>query len=244
MKVSSARTASGLPVHTHAIEEIDSVFSFTDLGFTQDWNADSLALADGAAVASWTDSIAGIAATQGTGANRPTYRSMGFFGPTVQFDGSNDLLTFGSSIAVEDNFTIMLVMSTTGDSVVLSSSANGNSRVRINYGSTPGIVNMYDGVSDTFGSAFPWSPSACLNVITCRCVSGVLTTFCNGLALGGGTQGDAMDFGQMGQLFGGSFPVSGHVKRILFHATSGLTDANLIKAWTRLHASVRGVHAP
>lgn len=227
-----------------AAPDITTAYTFTDLGFTQDWNADSLALSDGAAVASWTDSIAGIAATQGTGANRPTYRSMGFFGPTVQFDGSNDLLTFGSSIAVEDDFTIILVMSTNGDSIVLSSSADGNSRVRINYGGTPGIINMYDGSSDTFGSAFPWSPSACMNVITCRCVGGVLTTFCNGLALGGGTLNGAMSFGQMGQFFGGSFRVDGHIKRILFHATSGLTDANLIKAWTRLHASVRGVHAP
>ncbi len=60
--------------------------------------ADSLALSDGDAVSSWSDSSGnGYTATQGTGANQPIYKASILNGkPVVRFDGSNDKLTTAS----------------------------------------------------------------------------------------------------------------------------------------------------
>lgn len=69
--------------------------------------ADALALTDGSAVATWTDSSgAGNTASQGTGPNQPIYKTNIANGmPVVRFDGSNDNLT------IVDNGTLDL----TGD---------------------------------------------------------------------------------------------------------------------------------
>ncbi len=59
------------------------------------WRADSLALADNAAVASWADSGPnGFTLSQATSGSRPTYQTNEINGlPVVRFDGVNDALT-------------------------------------------------------------------------------------------------------------------------------------------------------
>jgi hypothetical protein len=89
------------------------------------WAADSLSLADGAAVASWTDSVGGNAATQGAGANQPTFKTNQFgTKPVVRFDGVNDVLQIGrpaAMVAAVDSqiFTLAIVCR------VVSAKANG-----------------------------------------------------------------------------------------------------------------------
>jgi hypothetical protein len=46
-------------------------------GLVARWRADTITASDGTSVATWTDSVGGIAATQGTSANQPTYHAGG-----------------------------------------------------------------------------------------------------------------------------------------------------------------------
>lgn len=59
--------------------------------------ASDLALADGAAVSSWTDRYGGVNAVQATGSMQPTFRNPSLFGavPAVRFDGG-DILTMNA----------------------------------------------------------------------------------------------------------------------------------------------------
>lgn len=63
------------------------------------WKADSLALTDGAAVASWSDSSGNSrSAAQGTAGARPVYKTSILNGkPVVRFDGVDDNLPFTAS---------------------------------------------------------------------------------------------------------------------------------------------------
>jgi len=67
--------------------------------------ADVLALADGTAVSSWTDSSGlGNHATQETGANQPLFKTAILNGkPVIRFDGTNDRLDTSGSASL--NFT-------------------------------------------------------------------------------------------------------------------------------------------
>lgn len=75
------------------------------------WKADSLNLADAAAVTSWSDSSGNSRTlTQGTAANQPTYRTNlrnGYGG--VRFDGTNDYLAT-SSVAWPSAVTVFAVL--------------------------------------------------------------------------------------------------------------------------------------
>lgn len=65
------------------------------------WDADDLATADGAAVASWADRVGGYALTQGTGSAQPLMDADGIGGgKAVLFDGADDVLTVaGTGVA-------------------------------------------------------------------------------------------------------------------------------------------------
>ncbi len=68
-------------------------------------------LADGAAVATWTDE-SGMTnhATQATAANRPTYRAGVQNGlPVVRFDGTDDRLAYNGAVLVNTDYTIFIV---------------------------------------------------------------------------------------------------------------------------------------
>jgi len=74
---------------------------------------DSLGLADGAAVGTWTD-LSGLNnhATQGTAAAQPTYvaSNAAYNGhATVSFDGTSDYMDLNGSMVTVDNFTLFIV---------------------------------------------------------------------------------------------------------------------------------------
>jgi hypothetical protein len=63
------------------------------------WDANTLALADGAPVSSWTSSVGGFTVTAAAGAE-PLFAAGGISGrPSLDFDGVNDVLKLGSSIS-------------------------------------------------------------------------------------------------------------------------------------------------
>jgi hypothetical protein len=81
-----------------------AAFAPTDISGLKLWlKADSLSLSDGDAVASWTDSSGNSnAASQGTAANKPTYKASIINSlPVVRFDGSNDYLTIARNAGLE-----------------------------------------------------------------------------------------------------------------------------------------------
>lgn len=99
-------------------------------------SADSLALNNADPVSSWVDSINGAAATQGTGANQPTFRTNLFGGkPGVRFDGTNDVLQLGRPAALtaaidSQTYTAVVVcrvLSAKGFGTVFGASAGGSS---------------------------------------------------------------------------------------------------------------------
>jgi hypothetical protein len=63
--------------------------------------ASDLALSDGAAVATWTDTVSGFNATQGTAGLRPTYGASGLYlpGPVVRFSG-----TIGQTLQIAHSY--------------------------------------------------------------------------------------------------------------------------------------------
>lgn len=81
------------------------------------WVADDCsAVGDGNAVSSWVDRIAGLSASN-TSTARPLYRATGLGGkrPSVQFDGTNDVLTVTASnpVSVSSTGTIIAVADVT-----------------------------------------------------------------------------------------------------------------------------------
>lgn len=74
------------------------------------YSADSLALADGAAVSSWTDlSSFGRHAVQATGANQPVFKTNIMNGkPVIRFDGSNDILVASTAYPAAVSYFIVV----------------------------------------------------------------------------------------------------------------------------------------
>lgn len=114
------------------------------------WKADSLALTDGAAVATWTDSISGIVASQGTGANQPTFKASSLGGkPAVVCAGSHwlPIATPGAidTAITSGNYTIIVAVDNIAaqtNGTVFGASAGGNSQL---YAATGSTVGRYDG---------------------------------------------------------------------------------------------------
>src|SRR4051812_19518760 len=81
-----------------------SAFAPTDISGLKLWlKADSLSLNDGDAVTTWTDSSGNSnTASQGTAANKPTYKTAVLNAlPVVRFDGSNDYLGVARNSGLE-----------------------------------------------------------------------------------------------------------------------------------------------
>lgn len=115
-----------------------------------DWDAATIAQGDGSAVASWTDSISGIVAAQGTGANQPSYKtnSLGT-APAVVFGGTHwmPIATPGvlNTAVVSQNYTVLFVidnvLSTTNGSV-FGAGAGGNSW---HFAANSGFIGRFNG---------------------------------------------------------------------------------------------------
>lgn len=69
------------------------------VGVVEAWVADDIAQADASAVSSWVGRVASSSLDQATGAKQPLYRTSAIGGqPGVDFDGTDDLLVFGSPL--------------------------------------------------------------------------------------------------------------------------------------------------
>lgn len=86
-------------------------FSPSDIaGLTRWYKADALSLNDNDAVATWTDSSGNVNATQGTGANQPTYKTNIVNGkPIVRFNGTSTRLSIGdlSALTAAEGFIVI-----------------------------------------------------------------------------------------------------------------------------------------
>lgn len=124
------------------------------------FSADAIpAQTDNTALASWTDSVSGLALTQGTGASQPKYRTSRTGGkPAVQFAGSQWL--FGSLPALKTvidskTYTVMIVYSNqavAGAGCLFGNSAGGNSFFFLGSGTASGRFD-----SSFTGCAVPYS---------------------------------------------------------------------------------------
>lgn len=140
-------------------------------------SADSLVLSDGAAVSSWTDSVNGVGATQGTGANQPIFKTNQYGGkPSVRFDGVDDMMTIGRPAALTaavDSGTytyicVYKVISAKTNGVAFAAGASGN-----------GIYVLADGSKlGQYGGTHAWSyPSnAGFNVVGSTSAANALST--------------------------------------------------------------------
>lgn len=122
------------------------------------WKADSLALTDGTAVASWTDSSTNSNTLTASGTQRPTYKTAIYNGqPTVRFNGSTNLMAFTNQINFGTNgdFTIIGICMASTDSILFGDFQN-NIQIR-KFRSGANNISKYFGVadqtSDTFSSA-------------------------------------------------------------------------------------------
>lgn len=117
--------------------------------------ADALALSDGAAVATWTDSSSnGFNATQASAGSRPTYRTNIVNGkPVVRFNGTSNFMT--TSGAINGPMTVFYVASSTASvGTYLFDGIDSSRRVGALYGSGP-LMEIFTGLnaSPVFGTA-------------------------------------------------------------------------------------------
>lgn len=105
-------------------------FSPDDLSDLRCWYvAESIGIADGAAVGTWADQSGNaFDLTQATAANKPTYQTADLNGlATVEFDGSNDYMTSGISAGMSPStgqWTTFAVFNTdtiAGDGIIINS---------------------------------------------------------------------------------------------------------------------------
>lgn len=79
-------------------------------GLINRWRADSIALAQGAAVSSWPALTGSAVLTQSTGAAQPSYQTAGMNSqPTVRFDGSSDYMTAATTSTAQPVTVVMVL---------------------------------------------------------------------------------------------------------------------------------------
>lgn len=107
-------------------------------GLLRWYEADALALSDGAAVSSWTDqSAASDHAVQATGPQQPTYKTAIVNGHAVlRFDGSDDFMQFAEildSSGSTAHFFVVAKSNATGNRGILSTRGGGTSGWSMRY---------------------------------------------------------------------------------------------------------------
>lgn len=118
----------------------------------------------GAAGTEWIDSAGnGFTATQGTAADRPTYRTSQFNRlPAISFDGATDFLNLGAvqTIGLGQAFTFCMVYASNSnltDAFVLGNGGNTQFRPNVGGGDVWGIFQ--DGVVGPTSGGIPRTPS-------------------------------------------------------------------------------------
>lgn len=118
------------------------------------YKSDSLALNDGDAVSSWSDSSGNGNTATGAGSSRPLYKT-NIFGslPAVLFDGVDDkmILTTGVTLSTTDEFTIMCSFKSTSaatDCMLLGGNSD-NTFVRFNRGNSD-ILSLFQNSGTEF----------------------------------------------------------------------------------------------
>lgn len=130
------------------------------IGLVARWSSDAITpMADNTGIASWTDSIGGVVASQGTGAAQPKYRT-GILGgkPAVRFSGAQwlPIATPGALKTAIDsgNYTMMIVCNNAGASdvggLITSQNAGGNNPIWFADGTRAG---RYNGNTTTLAAA-------------------------------------------------------------------------------------------
>ncbi|MFZ2394516.1 hypothetical protein [Rhodoferax sp.] len=120
------------------------------------YEADALALSDGAAVSSWTDrSAAADHAVQADGAKQPIYKVGIFNGhAVVRFDGSNDFMQFAEildSSGSTAHFFVVAKSNATGDRGILSTRSGGTSGWSMRYSAPTGLLYYHTNNSPNIG---------------------------------------------------------------------------------------------
>jgi hypothetical protein len=207
----------------------------TSIGGLKLWlKADALALADGTAVSSWTDSSGlGNNATQGTGANQPIFKTSILNSlPIIRFDGTNSFLTHALSVSAD--CTIFLVMKRTGGPntyqvpfVAIPPSTSYHPIVVAHGTAGTDLWGTNNGAStEVYGSA-----ATTFKVFTMRLASNVVSLFGNGATENAGTSlvgyysGDATDRRFVGSTSGAANRFGGDIAEIIVY-DSALSTTN------------------
>jgi hypothetical protein len=122
--------------------------------------ADSLALSDGAVVATWTDNSGTANNATQTGTAQPVYKTNIVNGkPVVRFDGVNDFMQLATEITLSADFILYAVYKTTGDNCLVGAVAVNNQLFRV--GEAGGNqLSLYDGVGGTLSGTLSVSRSS------------------------------------------------------------------------------------
>lgn len=154
------------------------------------FKADALALSDGAAVSSWTDSsIFARPAVQATGGNQPTFQTNELNSlPVIRFDGVNDFLAqavFG--VAVSQPLTFFLVVKSNTPGVRILDGVDGSNRLVLDDQTT--TYRFYNG---SFASTLACTPTN-FNILSFVSNGGSSIARANG-GVGGASSGGAQGY--------------------------------------------------
>lgn len=155
------------------------------------WKADSLALSNGAAVATWTDSSGGAAdATQATGTAQPLFQTAQVNGlPVVRFDGTDDHLvsTASSSLTATTVFAVVKPANVANYMTIRGSDIDNGLQFRLD---NTGKMQMVAENIALVGTATTTLSTTLFQVATISFTSGASYNFyLNGTADGGTTTG-------------------------------------------------------
>jgi hypothetical protein len=120
------------------------------------YDADALALSDGAAVSSWTDrSAAADHAVQATGSQQPTYKTAIVNGHAVlRFDGSDDFMQFAEildSSGSTAHFFVVAKSNAAGNRGILSTRSGSTRGWSIRYSAPTGLLYYHTNNSPNVG---------------------------------------------------------------------------------------------
>lgn len=195
------------------------------------WSADSLSLADGAAVDTWTDLVGGYAATQATALRKPTFKANTLGGkPSLLFNGS--WMDAGRPAAVAaaldgSERTVLIVFKTNGTTsngmLFNTSPAGGGQFMLVADGTNAG----------RFGATVPHASTGFSTLASIKATGlGAYRTAVNGSQVyindtDPGTSGGNNIY--FGGILNSTFMVNAHIFRILVW-NKALTAAELLQA--------------